>query len=218
MGYERPMGEERSLATQRYVALVNELRGPVPKRGWQSRIADQLGIHQSHLSKLLKPGSTIEVGEAIVNNAIRALGLSPTYFTQASIFDEESQPSFRDYVNPTSGRWKPEDSKDVLRAATDAHRLSAYRALGTGHGVSRQQILGEEPFPETARAKLVAEVTNLPIFRLAAELRDAPTDEVATRFVALLNEAVLVSSAAEAYHHSLVGHTLMDWSPPASKP
>jgi len=75
------MDTEPDHQTARYIELVNQLGDEFGKRyGWKAKVAKQLGVSRSYLSKLTK-GDRHSVGAEIVSNALSSLRLDPTFFT-----------------------------------------------------------------------------------------------------------------------------------------
>jgi hypothetical protein len=73
------LGVPRPDLTARYVELIEELGEQVGRaRGWRRRAAEQLGINESTLSKILK--GTRLVGMDLAERAIERLKLDSDYF------------------------------------------------------------------------------------------------------------------------------------------
>lgn len=68
--------------TARYIQLVEELAERLGNsRGWQGQVAEQLGIDQPTLSKIVRGDR--KVGWALAQRAVQRLKLDPGYFSGA---------------------------------------------------------------------------------------------------------------------------------------
>lgn len=104
---------ETTTPARRYAKLVNDLgadRGF--QRGWMTRAADLLGVHNSYVS-LLHGGQRLDVGGSVIARAIEKMSIDPKYF-----FDESlDEPSYRDFQKGQSTmtkEQKPEQPRDAL--------------------------------------------------------------------------------------------------------
>lgn len=79
--------------TTRYIALIEQLgEKTLHARGWKRRVAEELGINESTLSKILK--GTRVVGIDLAERAIERLDLSSDYFWSSTVGpqDDAAQP------------------------------------------------------------------------------------------------------------------------------
>jgi len=95
--------------SDRYALLINQLGAELGgdtdvdmrTRGWQSSVADTLGVHRSYVSRITK-GDRSGIGADVISRAIDRLNLRSDFFY--AHFDHE--PNYRDFVVKDGGGGK----------------------------------------------------------------------------------------------------------------
>ena len=150
------------LASERYLDLVAQLREEDgASGGWQSRIANRLGVSQAYIS-LLSSGRRAKIGTRALRGACRTMQLKPEFFTIPMEFDEEYEQPIRllyeDYLIEGASAPERPDPTAVAKSHMDLVASAIVEADRNGALATTQpliavlaQMVAKEPLIEALR-------------------------------------------------------------------
>lgn len=116
------------LHRERFRLLVEQLGDEYgrPRRGWQTRVAERLGVPRSLVSRVAR-GDLEPIGPTVINRAMTVLKMSPSFFSR------RERPS----------HWSEYTSQDELSNTLAARSLSQLAMLGKLASTSDAGIVAE---------------------------------------------------------------------------
>lgn len=165
------LGVAYRFGPERYALLVSQLAQEEgrPKRGWQTRVAERLGIHRSYVSRITA-GDVSVIGSDVVQRAIERLDLD------ASFFMAPNAGSYRQFVRAVH----PSHIQSAAVMTQEVAEKQALRATGSAF----LDLLGEAQVL-AATASTSGQVGVGKVRQLAKKLLAHP----AVRFAQDLSEA-----------------------------
>jgi len=146
---------EESLPTRRFRALLHQLGGE-RGYGWQTDVAEQLGVSRSYISRILNNEGDQNVGRRTLEAAQRALWLNPRFWTADGPDDLDHQ----DFVttNASSVLDRP-DVPDTPRLAPAKRMALETLAAGGAQGSRQALAAGLPSFQDWQRSSEAESIT-----------------------------------------------------------
>lgn len=178
------MSDELDLGSQRYQLLVHQLADDFGhRRGYKKRIADELGIHPSYVTRVEQGGQAI--GDRTIEAACSRLSLDPAFFT---LRDPDEPPHYKAFIRepPVSDYLHWDTGASPRETFGDSRETAGRIEMRLVHAVYQfaedaGNELEEETWHEAREA--ASAIMSLPVIREAFEIATtrAPTEDLLNR-------------------------------------